>query len=630
MAHKNKIKLHSMDIKKEKKEKLKQLFPEVFNEEKIDIDKFKISLGEYIDVGRERYGMNWPGKSQAIKVAQLPSFATLKPDENSSVDFDTTKNLFIEGDNLEVLKLLQKSYFGKIKMIYIDPPYNTGKEFIYPDKYEEGLQTYLQYTGQIDSEGKKFSTNVETDGRFHSKWMNMMWPRLFLARNLLKEDGVIFISINDHEIDNLKKICNEVFGEENFLTQLVWSNKEGGGSSDSKYFRVKHEYILCYSKKIEQTEIKGVDISNRERYTLSDEYIESRGQYYLQKLGMGSIQYSESLDYAIETPDKSLITPKENNNGKKACWRWSKNKYEWGVINGFVEIKKDNQGIWTVYTKQYLNCDNEGNIITRTQRPFGIIEKFSSTQASKLLDALGFNGYFNYSKPLELIKYLIGLVVDKEDIIFDFFAGSGTTAHAVMQLNLEDGSKRKFIMAQLPEPTIEGSEPFKAGFNTIAKIGEERIRKAGKKIIEENIDKEGFNENKFDKGFKVFKLDKSNFSVWDNTSKGDIQKKLELYIDNTDPTSKEEDILYEIILKAGFELSEKIEQIQIGDKTVYSILDGQLLICLDKQINKNFIRSLAEKKPKQFICLNSSFKEDADLTNTAKILENNQIEFRTI
>ena len=339
--------------------------------------------------------------------------------------------------------------------------------------------------------------------------------------------------------------------------------------------------------------------------------------------------HSKSLDYPIIAEDDSEILPSEN--GRRGCWRWSKKKLEWGIENKFIIIRKNSDNIWNVYTKQYFKVDNENNPIIRALPPVAVIEKYSSTMATKEMESLfGKTKIFDYSKPYQLIRNILLFGSDYNDIILDFFAGSGTTAHAVMTLNAEDGGNRNFIMTQLPELTPEDSEAYKAGFKDITEIGEERIRRASKKILEENKGKEGFDAKKFDKGFRVFKLDKSNFSVWDGSSSGDIQKKLELHVDNTDPKSKEEDILYEVLVKAGFELTEKVDEIKIDNKKVYSIQNGQLIICLDKNLDKDFVKSLAEKKPKQFICLNSSFKDDADLTNTAKILENNQIEFRVI
>jgi len=628
MKDKIKINLHSKNIKGEQKTKLKQFFPEVFNEEKIDFEKLKLSLGENVDIGRERYGMNWPGKAQAIKVAQLPSDATLKPDVKASVDFDTTKNLFIGGDNLEVLKLLQKSYFGKIKMCYLDPPYNTGKEFIYPDKYEEGLQTYLQYTGQVDAEGKKFSTNVEADGRFHSNWMNMMWPRLFLARNLLTGDGVIFISIGDDEVSNLQIIMNEIFGEENKVGLITRIQKRGGNKGN--YFNPVNDYILVYAKNINELDSFTTDVDEK-IYNKTESEGSRKGEKYAEVIiYMPNLDYRPNQRFYVTAPDGSKIIPPENKS-----FRWTEQRFLMELKNNNVAIKKSknsllidengNQSNWIIYQKRFLIDTLE----KETARPNNLFEDFQNMLGSKELENLGIP--FDYPKPVNMLKHIIKLSKTRDnDIILDFFAGSGTTAHAVMELNAEDGGNRKFIMVQLPEKTDEESEAYKAGYKDITEIGEERIRKAGKKILEENKDKDGFNADKFDKGFKVFKLDKSNFAVWDGATDGDIQKKLELHVNNTDPKSKEADILYEILVKAGFELSEKVEEIKIDGKNVYSASEGQLLICLESKLDKDFVRSLAEKKPKQFICLNSSFKEDADLTNTAKILENNQIEFRTI
>ena len=514
-------------------------------------------------------------------------------------------------------------------MIYIDPPYNTGNDFVYPDDYRDNIKNYLEITGQLDAEGRKLGTNSEASGRYHTDWLNMMYPRLKLARNLLTDDGVIFISINDNEIDNLKKICNEVFGENNFVAQLVWSNKEGGGSSDSKYFRIKHEYIFCYAKNKEITEIKGVAINNLDRYTMKDEYLSIRGPFYLQKLGMGSIQYSENLDYPIETPNQTFVTPAQNNNGKKACWRWSQSKYNWGIENDFVVIKKDSKNIWTIYTKQYLKCDNNGNLIERTQRPVGIIDSFSSTQASKYLDSIQLGAFFNYSKPLDLIKYIISLLEGKSSTILDFFSGSATTAHAVTELNVADSCNRKFIMVQLPELTNEKSEAYKAGYKTICEIGKERIRRSGEKILKENKDKEGI-EN-LDIGFKVFKLDSSNIKKW-NVDGENLEISIDNMIDNFVSNRIEEDIVYEIMLKYGIDLTYPVEMRNIADKKVFSIGFGALIICIDDEITLKVIEGIVNLKKKlnhektRVVFKDNGFKNDSVKTNAIHILRRNNIQ----
>lgn len=603
------LKGKSMDLTEDNLNKLKELFPEVFEEGKIDFDKLRLILGDEVDDNEERYEFTWHGKNNAIRIAQTPSTGTLRPDKESSKNWDDTENLYIEGDNLEVLKLLQKSYFGKVKMIYIDPPYNTGNDFVYPDYFRESIPNYKKITNQTTR------ANPETNGRFHTDWLNMMYPRLKLARNLLREDGVIFISINDKEESNLTKICDEVFGQENFVVKLIWSNKEGGGSSDSKYFRIKHEYILCYAKEIDKLNVLGVKINNAKRYTMSDKYIDTRGPYYLQKLGMGSIQYSKSLDYPILVPDGTYIMPRDNNNGKKACWRWSQTKFKWGLENDFVEIKKDSNGIWTVYTKQYLKCDNDGNLIERTQRPLGIIDEYSSTQASKFLEELGLGTYFNYSKPIELINYLIERVCQKDDLILDFFSGSSTTANSVLQLNKEDQGIRKFIMVQFPEQTDEKSEAYKAGYKNICEIGKERIRRAGDKIVSENKDKEGI-EN-LDIGFKVFKLDSSNLKSWDS-SMDNLEQNLLDMVSNLKQDRTKEDLLYEILLKSGIELTAKIEEIKVGYNTLYNIGQGALLACLDDKITQDVIDEIPKHKS-PFMDTKVIFKEAGFMSDAAKI-----------
>lgn len=634
MAEIQKQELTSMNIKEDQLLKLKQIFPEAFSEGlKVDWDKLKLTLGENIDAGKERYGMNWPGKADCFKTIQQPSIATLIPARDESVDFDTTENLFIEGDNLEVLKLLQKSYLGKIKFMYFDPPYNTGKDFIYPDNYSENLDTYLAYTGQVDSEGKKFATNTETDGRFHSKWLNMMYPRLFLAKNLLKEDGVVFISINDTEIDNLKKLCNEIFGEENFVAQLVWSNKEGGGGSDSKYFRIKHEYILCYSRDKESALISGVEISNEDRYISKDEYFKKRGPYYLQKLNQASIQYSKSLDYIIHSPDGSALHPAQGD--KRACWRWSKEKVKWGIENGFIEFKKDRDGIWQVYSKQYLNVDNEDKAIVRKNRPLAIIEDYSSTQGSKQLEALIGPKIFSYPKPIELIKYLMSLVTLENEYVLDFFGGSGTTAHAVYEMN-KNGGKIKFILVQLPESIEVESIAYQSGYKTISEITNKRLVNAAN-AIKENIKGTVFNGVNFDLGFKVFKLSKSNFKIWDATlekSPEVIQAKLFEHIHHISPEAEQEAILYELLLKSGFELTTPIAKLTLAGLTVFSIAEGQLLICLEKELTHDCLKAMAEMQPTRVICLDEAFKgENADAlkTNAVQIMKSKGVvNFRTV
>ncbi|MCI6191267.1 MAG: site-specific DNA-methyltransferase, partial [Clostridium sp.] len=551
-----KISGESLDIVKENVKKLKEIFPEVFCEDKIDFKRLEEVLGEYTDDSDERYRFEWYGKSKAIKLSQTPSKGTLRPYKEESKNWDTTENLYIEGDNLEVLKLLQKSYQGKIKMIYIDPPYNTGNDFIYPDDYSDNLENYLKITGQKDEEGNNITTNSESSGRYHTNWLNMMYPRLRLARNLLSNNGVIFISIDDNEISNLKKITDEIFGESNYIACFPRVTKKAGKSTEA--IAKNNDEVLVYSKgnKPKINLPKHTDSG----FKYKDEYFEERGFYKLnQTLDYDSLQYSESLDYPItidgETlyPGQSYEKYLERKNGKHAradwAWRWSKNLFEFGLKNGFIVVKKY-ENYSRIYTKTYQNVaiekiDDEFKIIRKERtKPISSLEfienEFSNDNSKKNLLSLFNTSIFDYSKPIHLLNKFVSYFSDNKDIILDFFSGSSTTAHAVMQLNSEDNGKRKFIMVQLPEKCDENSEAYKAGYKNICEIGKERIRRAGDKIVEENKDKEGIDD--LDIGFKVFKLDKSNIKPW-NPDYDNLEMTLEDSVDNFVPGRTEEDIV---------------------------------------------------------------------------------------
>ncbi|APB30623.1 site-specific DNA-methyltransferase [Vagococcus teuberi] len=625
-----KLDMQTKDLANENFEKLKALFPNAITEtiddegnivRAIDKDILMQEISTEVVEGREeRYQFTWPDKRRAIATANAPISKTLRPCREESVNFDETENLYIEGDNLEVLKLLQETYLGKIKMIYIDPPYNTGRDFVYNDNFSIDKNEYLEDSGQYDDEGNRLEKNLESNGRFHTDWLNMMYPRLKLARNLLSEDGLIFISISDAEVRNLCKICDEIFGESNFVADLKWANKEGGGSSDSKLFRIKDEHIVVYSKQIENIIIKGLSPSNIERYKCSDEYEETRGKYYLQKLGMGSIQYSESMDYPITMEDGTILYPADNNSGKRAIWRWSRQKYEWGLQNGYIVAKKDKKGEWVLYTKQYLNADNDGNIIQRTQAPMGIISDFSSTQGTKELVKIGMDKYFSYPKPTSLLKYLIDRIADKEFTCLDFFSGSSSTADAVMQLNLEDGGNRKFIMVQIPEETDEKSEAYKAGYKNICEIGKERIRRAGRKILEENQDKEGI-EN-LDIGFRVLKTDSSNMKDVFYAPEKTEQSLLDMLSDNIKEGRSPEDLLFQVMLDLGISLSSKIERELVYDKEVFIVEDGFLIACFDKNITEETVKAIANYEPYYAVFRDLSMANDSVATNFEQIFEN--------
>jgi len=646
----------SLDVSNDNRIKLKAILPSVFTEtvndngelvETVDFEKLKAELGTFTELfesRRERYGMDWPGKKEALKLIQTPSFATLKPCREESVNFDNTENLFIEGDNLEVLKLLQKSYYGKVRMIYIDPPYNTGNEFIYPDNYAESLETYLEYAGLIDGEGKKFSTNTANEGRFHTKWLNMMYPRLYLARNLLRDDGVIFISIDDNELDNLKKLCNEIFGEENFISCITRKSKLT--SNNGTYFAPSHEYILAYGKILEELPgFTDAEAQEEEDYIDLFKYEDSYSKYNIVGLYQPSLtlERSRNARYFIKCPDGSLCIPPENKR-----WRVIESSYLEMVSKDLIVFKEtktspllDKNGIkskWNIYTKIYL----KDRLVTG-MRPVTFIDKYPNSEASKELIRMDIP--FDFSKPKNLIKYLLKIIQSSnDDIVLDFFAGSATTAHAVLDLNKQDGGNRRFILVQLPEPCLEDSDACKAGYKTIADIGKERIRRAIKNLSKEDEGKLNF-ESKVvrDCGFKVFKLDKSNFKRWQNlspNSKPDqIEKQLEMHIDHIDKKVKPEDLLYEILIKAGFVTTEKVQITKLVGVDVFSIAEGAILICLAKAVTKEFINAVAEAEPMQFICLDSAFgdndqlKANAVQTFAARNMgreKANQIIFRTI
>ncbi len=664
------MELRSLDISDTNRSRLKQLFPTVFVEtldgngklvESIDFEKLKAELGTFSDVfesRRERYGMDWPGKKDCMKIIQQPSIGTLKPSREESVNFDSTENLFIEGDNLEVLKLLQKSYYGKVKMIYIDPPYNTGKEFIYPDKFSETLNTYLAYAGLLDDEGKKFATNTPNEGRFHTKWLNMMYPRLYLARNLLREDGVIFISIDDHEVSNLRKLCDEIFGEENMVAQIVWKKKTGAGSGVQHVFD-EHEYLIIYSKN--KAILQNWRILNEDEGTFKNPDHDDRGPWESCAFTAPSKNKNPNQLYVIEAhfnvQDK--IIEKIDEDGRPLFCSFN---YE----NHFVVIRDplstDNneltnydqkKGIakfirrWA-YAKQNIKqvfeqrrvyfqkgniprfkkfkTENEGKALRSIY-----FEDFSTQQGTDALRSLFNDSYVEYPKPVGLIKHFCKGATTSDDIIIDFFAGSCTTAHAVLNLNKEDGGSRKFIMVQLPEPCKEDSEAYKAGYKNIADIGKERIRRVIKNIEEEQAAKaanpkaqttgDDTETPRLDLGFKVLKLQKSNFRVWDGTdpemSLNSLEIQLSLHVDHMDPNAGPEDILHELLLKAGFMPMVKVERMVMADKTIFSVAAGTLLICLEDEITRELIDAVAAAEPEQFICLDQGFQGNDQLKANA-------------
>jgi adenine-specific DNA-methyltransferase len=620
-----KFNLHSMDLTEEKKQDLLRLFPEIRTEDgKIDFDRLKLVLGEMVEVGKERYGMNWPGKAECFRTIQTPSTGTLLPCPEESVKFDTTENLIIEGDNLEVLKLLQKAYLGKVKLIYIDPPYNTGNDFIYPDNYTESMETYLEYTGQVDCEGRKFGTNTDTDGRFHSRWMNLMYPRLYLAKNLLRDDGLIFISIDDVEMLRLHYLCDEIFGEENFIATLIWKKSYGGGAK-TKHVVGLHEYVIVYSRNKESLGIIELppDADALKYYKYKDEKLKIRGPYRTQPLATTSMDERPNLRFPITWQNQEIWPEKQ--------WQWSSERVKKALAaNELVFSKRSDK--WVVDYKQYLR-DEDGQ--ERGAKPFTLIEgPYTQIGTKELRDLNLDNSGFVFPKPVGLIEELINYC-GNDAIVLDFFAGSGTTAQAVLELNNQDGGKRKFILVQLPEPCAETSEADKPGFLTIADITKERVRRAIIKINETEAGKLAFDAPQ-DRGFRVFKLAESNFTPWNAQIPQDaaaLVKQLELHIEHIREGRSQNDILYELLLKSGFPLTTPIQTLKVSETfRVFSVAGGALLICLDSELTLEVIRAIAAQKPERVICLDAGFAGNDQLkANAVQIFKTQGVpSFKTV
>jgi adenine-specific DNA-methyltransferase len=617
-----KLDLRSLDITGAKIKALKILFPEILTEGgKIDFERLKLTVGEAVDPGKERYGLNWPGKADCFKTIQMPSTATLIPARGESVNFDGTENLIIEGDNLEVLKLLQKSYLGQIKMVYIDPPYNTGNDFIYPDNFTESLETYLQYTGQMDAEGRKFATNTEADGRFHSKWLNMMYPRLFLARNLLRDDGVIFITIDDHEVDNLRKCCYEVFGEENFVAQIEWQKRYTRSNNTDDFTSViDHVVVFAKSDKFKAQLIEREEEANA-RYQNPDN--DPRGPWKaIPFLNPLSPEERPNLAYTITHPSGRKVEP------RKKAWRseesvWKRlvaeNRVWWGK-EGDSEIPN---------VKRFLSEVRQG----MTPINFWDYDFAGHTDAAnqELKEVFG-DKVFDTPKPTRLIQRMMQLAApsDEDCAVLDFFAGSGTTGHAVLNLNLKDGGKRRFILVQLPERIDRVDYP------TIAEITKERMRRVIKKMLGDNERQLSLqNGGKTDCGFKVFKLQNSNFKPWNADAPKDVEQltsQLEMHIAHIQAGRTQEDMLFEILLKSGFPLETRIETLALATKTVYSVADGMMLVCLEKELTQAVVNEMAARKPERVVCLDEGFAGNDQLkTNAAQTMKAKGVtSFRTV
>ncbi|HEY5536077.1 MAG TPA: site-specific DNA-methyltransferase [Ignavibacteria bacterium] len=642
----------SLRITQDLLEKLKSVFPEIVTEGKIDWEKLQVSLGkENAEFSNERYVLNWAGKAEAFKVLQQSTTATLKPVNEESINFDTTENVFIEGENLEVLKVLQKAYYGKIKVIDIDPPYNTGSDsFIYPDSFKESREEYQKRIGEKDEEGYLmkegfFRKNSKDSGHYHSNWLSMMYPRLFLAKNLLRDDGVIFVHIDDNEVHNLRMIMNEIFGEENFVGCFIWRKKEGGGQTD-EFFVTEHEYILVFRKSSKFNWQDEIGDDNETNYKLSDE----KGKYKIVKLakwGSGARKEDRpTMHFPIIAPDNTEILPKAPD-GSAGRWRLGKKKMDLIIKSNSVhwERAKDE---WLPYEKIYFD-PNKGKTIKDRSILYNIANTGDGTNV--LTELFRVKDIFDNPKPIELEIKFIENNVDDDEIVLDFFCGSASTAHAIIEQNMKDGINRKYILVQLPEETKENSVARLNGINTISELAIERIRRVIKKIENKKKEKpELFENGNLDLGFKVFKLSSSNFKIWRGSeiTVDNLEIQLDAFTNPVKEGSETENMLYELILKAGYLLTDKVEYViasgakqsatnviaskakQSNEFGYYSINNGELIIALDK-MNQKLIDKIISAKPKKVITLDKLFTGNDQLkTNTVLQMKDAEIDFKTI
>ena len=644
----DKLRMESPDLTAQNIDRIAALFPncitEMLDEEHskpekkvykraVNFELLKQMLSPDVVDGDEAYEFTWVGKKAAIVEANKPIRKTLRPCMAESKDWDTTENLYIEGDNLEVLKLLQESYLGKVKMIYIDPPYNTGNDFIYADDFMRSQEEENEQMGMYDEEENRLFKNTDTNGRFHSDWCSMIYSRLMLARNLLTDDGVIFISIDDNEVDDLMKIANDVFGKDNFLACFPRVTKKAGKTTDA--IAKNHDYILAYSKSASPTLF--LPSHTDEGFRFSDEYEAQRGKYKLnQTLDYDSLQYSASLDYPItvegETfyPGQSYEKYLDRKNGKHAradwAWRWSKELFDFGYENGFIVIKKYD-GYSRIYTKTYQNCKiakaASGFTIEYIQRTKAIStlefveNEYSNDNSKKNLTSLFESSVFDYSKPTALLKTLVQYSSTADDIVMDFFSGSATTAHAVMQLNAEDGGHRKFIMVQLPEKCDETSEAYKAGYKNICEIGKERIRRAGDKIKSESP----MTTQDLDIGFRVLTLDDTNMKDVYYAPDDYDQGMLAGLESNIKDDRTDLDLLFGCLIDWGLPLSLPYKSEQLGGCTVHTYNDGDLIACFDANIPESVVKEIAKRKPLRAVFRDSGFASSPEKINVFEIFK---------
>lgn len=605
----------SMDIVSENISKLKELFPDAFTEGKVDFDALQEVLGRYTDDREERYSFTWNGKSKARRIAQTPSTGTLRPCKEESVDWEDTQNLFIEGDNLEVLKLLQKSYHKKVKMIYIDPPYNTGKDFVYKDNFHDNIKNYKAITGQVDGEGRNLSNNPETSGRYHTDWLNMMYPRLKLARNLLKDDGVIFISIDDNEVANLRKICDEVFGDENFVATFLWEKRTN--RENRKEVSYRHDSILCYSKnRGSGRAISQLPMNEKALANYGNPDNDERGPWKSDPATAQAGHGTKSQFYELTAPNGKVHKLESGR-----CWLYTKPVMMEAIKDNRIWFGKNGNGVPRI--KTYLHAKERGltpeSIIFSAEA--GTNES-SKNALKKLFDGIA---VFDTPKPVELVQMLLQMGNGDNEVILDFFAGSGTTAHSVLNLNALSNKNQSFITVQLPESVDDDSEAFKAGYKNIAEISKERIRRAAAKIQSENSDYQG------DLGFKVFKLDSTNIKPWELDF--DLtEQDLEDQISNIKPDRTQDDVLYEVLLKYGLDLTLPITEHSIAGETVFDIGMGALMVCLSDKITLDLVEGIAQLKDQlqpevmRVVFKDAGFADDVVKTNAVQILKQADID----
>jgi adenine-specific DNA-methyltransferase len=606
----------SPDMTEANIDRLAELFPNVITEtldadgkpkKAIDFDLLRQELSAHVVEGpQERYRLDWPGKREAAFAANAPIAKTLRPIREESVDFDTTKNLFIEGDNLEALKLLQESYLGKIKLIYIDPPYNTGNDFIYNDDYAETSHEYLVRSGQADGHGTRLVANTESNGRFHSDWLSMMLPRLKLARNLLTSDGLIFISIDEGEVAGLKLLCDEVFGTDNFLEQIAWKNKYNAGALSRGISNV-HEYVLVYSRSPISSLAAPLDDEQRSAYRLQDDNFATRGGYVTQPLATRSKDPRPNLVYPIEWNGRDVWPDKQ--------WLWSRERVEEALSRGEV-VFSETRGKVSVRAKQYLRDENG---VERLGKPVSVLIGPYNQSGTRDLEDLFETKVFDFPKPVDLIKYFAAFVVngnrDKDFIVLDFFAGAGSSAHAILKLNAEDGGNRSYIAVQLPEPCPSNSEAALAGYATIAELSRERIRRAGRKVAEDA----GLVGDAIDVGFRTLRVDATNMADVLRTPDDTGQHALTELENSVKPDRSGEDLLFQVLLDWGLELSMPITVEKVEGHDVFVVEDGALIACFDSELSPQLVRVIAKREPLRAVFRDSGFASDDARINAEQI-----------